>query len=105
GTAPPVDGRYGTATGATTWAGAAAGERHPHGTATGTTTWTGTATATLDRAGTATGTTTWTGTATGKAAGPSDARDITITLGPPVGHPRTLEHPTGRPFAIGTPRR
>ena len=105
GTAPTVDGRYGTATGATTWAGAAAGERHPHGTATGTTTWTGTATATLDRAGTATGTTTWTGTATGKAAGPSDARDITITLGPPVGHPLTLEHPTGRPFAIGTPRR
>lgn len=105
GTAPTVDGRYGTAAGATTWAGAAAGERHPRGTATGTTTWTGAATATLDRAGTATGTTTWTGTATGKAAGPSDARDITITLGPPVRHQLTLEHPTGRPFAIGTPRR
>lgn len=44
-------------------------------------------------------------TAVGTGRNPGASRDITITLGPPVGHPLTLEHPTGRPFAIGTPRR
>lgn len=37
--------------------------------------------------------------------GNHDQRDITITIGPPARRRLDLDPPTGRPFAVGTPRR